>query len=440
MIIQNCLSKRLRRFVLREDTFTHAALLTKARALEVSEEQAMDMEKNLISAESQPSQQTVHIVTRNRPVQQKPQPQNRRRPNSGKCRNCGYTWPHTKSPCPAQGQQCHNCGKPNHFSKVCSSKQKPQSQRNIPAKNICPISNVSATTPTPSHSDDEYLFTLTEKKRTSPVVDVKINNCPVNMILDTGASSSTIIDQVTFAQISAKGKIRLQKSAAQLFAYNTKKPLKTLGQFTATIESKQRVTVADIHVISGIAGCLLSFKAASDLSLLTLHINTVQDCPLTSEYIAACYHQIFDGIGQLKDFEVQLHIDSTVPSVAQNARRIPFHMRQKVATVLEELEKQDIIESVEGPTSYVSPIVVIPKKDGNVRLYVDMRMPNRAIQRECHQSPSVDDLIHALNGAQLFSKAPSTRVRFQMKTQHYFCVLAYRLHENGKSVNENATF
>ena len=38
------------------------------------------------------------------------------------------------------------------------------------------------------------------------------------------------------------------------------------------------------------------------------------------------------------------------------------------------------------------------------------------------------------------SQAPSTRIRFQMKTQLYFCVLAYRLHENGKSLNENATF
>ena len=37
------------------------------------------------------------------------------------------------------------------------------------------------------------------------------------------------------------------------------------------------------------------------------------------------------------------------------------------------------------------------------------------------------------------SQAPSTRIHFQMKTQLYFCVLAYCLHENGKSVNENAT-
>ena len=33
-----------------------------------------------------------------------------------------------------------------------------------------------------------------------------------------------------------------------------------------------------------------------------------------------------------------------------------------------------------------------------------MRMPNRAIQREQHPSPTIDDHINAVNGAIVFSK------------------------------------
>ena len=51
-----------------------------------------------------------------------------------------------------------------------------------------------------------------------------------------------------------------------------------------------------------------------------------------------------------------------------------------------------------------SPLVVIPKKDGDVRLCVEMRMPNKAIQRERHPMPTVDDLIHKLDGATVFTK------------------------------------
>jgi len=68
------------------------------------------------------------------------------------------------------------------------------------------------------------------------------------------------------------------------------------------------------------------------------------------------------------------------------------------------LECLDIIERVESATPYVSPLVVSPKKDGDVRLCVDMHLPNKALRRERHPSPTVDDLINLLNGATLFSK------------------------------------
>ena len=114
--------------------------------------------------------------------------------------------------------------------------------------------------------------------------------------------------------------------------------------------------------------------------------------------------KLFNGIGCLRNFEVKLHIDERIPPVAQAARRIPFHMRHKVSEGLNELEKQDIIERVDCPTPYISPLVVIPKKDGSVHLCVDMRIPNKAVQRTRHPSPTIDDLIHIMNGATVFSK------------------------------------
>ena len=45
-----------------------------------------------------------------------------------------------------------------------------------------------------------------------------------------------------------------------------------------------------------------------------------------------------------------------------------------------------------------------PEKNGDVRICVDTRMANKAIDRERHPTPTVDDLIHTLNGATVFSK------------------------------------
>ena len=62
---------------------------------------------------------------------------------------------------------------------------------------------------------------------------------------------------------------------------------------------------------------------------------------------------------------------------------------------------QDLIEPVYGPTPWVSPIVPVPKKNGSgeIRICSDARHANKAILRERHITPTVDDLIVRLNGA-----------------------------------------
>lgn len=115
---------------------------------------------------------------------------------------------------------------------------------------------------------------------------------------------------------------------------------------------------------------------------------------------------MFDGIGNLKNKQIQLHIDKNIQPVTQPHRRIPFHVRKQVEQELKKLEALDIIEKVDGPTPWVSPIVVTPKpkKPGDIRLCVDMRRANTAIQRERHVTPTIDDMILDLNGAKVFSK------------------------------------
>ena len=78
----------------------------------------------------------------------------------------------------------------------------------------------------------------------------------------------------------------------------------------------------------------------------------------------------------MKDFAVKLHIDETVVPVAQKVRLMSFSIRKRVAKKIHELLEKDIIEKVEGPTPWVSPIVVVPTSSGDVRICVDMRQAN----------------------------------------------------------------
>ena len=102
-----------------------------------------------------------------------------------------------------------------------------------------------------------------------------------------------------------------------------------------------------------------------------------------TEQILSEYADRFEGIGKVKDVQVKIHVEESVAPVAQQHRRIPFHMRKKAEDELKRLEDLDIIERVEGPTPWISPIVVAPKpkKPDEIRICVDMRLPNEAVKR-----------------------------------------------------------
>lgn len=250
--------------------------------------------------------------------------------------------------------------------------------------------------------------------RELPRAEVCISGHSISMVIDTGASINIISEQ-DFAKI--KPRPHLSSTGVEIFAYGAKRPLPILGKFKGSVTAvdESKFVTASFYVVSGksYASSLLSYTTASGIGLVTLH-NTVHNIAPSppshrDQYrtdIISRYPTLFHGIGKLKDQQVQLHIDPSVPPVAQSHRRLPFHLRTKVEQELRDLEEADIIERVEGPTPWISPIVVTPKpnRPDKIRLCVDMRVPNKAITRTRICTPTVDDVIHRLNGAVVFSK------------------------------------
>ena len=134
------------------------------------------------------------------------------------------------------------------------------------------------------------------------------------------------------------------------------------------------------------AGSLWDKKTATALGLLQVgpeQPSTINQITVGSTQAIVDKHDTaFRGVGRLKDYQLRIHIDPEATPVAQPQRHVPFHVRKDVEKKLQELQDLDIIEDVEGPTPWVSPLVAVPKSNDNVRVCVDMRCANEAVIRE----------------------------------------------------------
>jgi len=312
-----------------------------------------------------------------------------------KCYRCGYDGHiQTDSKCPARDKTCNKCSGIGHFSSMCKTK---------PANNMNKVRTVSdETAKNTDHVD--YAFTVQGGKHlvTTPV---NVGGVNIDVLVDSGATCNVVTESMWTEMTRSHVVCTSKKESRTLYAYGTHK-LDVVGTFVALTSVGDKSVYAEFIVVRGEDCCLLGRQTSIQLGLLWLKpdVSAVRDGMNTVTEIVQKYEDIFKGVGKLNDFQLKLHMNDNVTPVAQSARRIPYAMRKKVEAKVAELEKMDIIEKVEGPTSWVSPIVIVPKHSGDIRMCVDMRIANTAIERERHPIPTVDEVLSDLNGATVFSK------------------------------------
>ncbi len=111
-----------------------------------------------------------------------------------------------------------------------------------------------------------------ESDKSGTTVTAKISDHKCGLLVDTGASVN-VMDEKTFRQIPSSP--ILEKTSVKVYSYNSNNPVKLLGKFEATVETKKRITVATFYVTEGNSGSLLGSETAQELCLVTFHINPV---------------------------------------------------------------------------------------------------------------------------------------------------------------------
>ncbi|XP_052809097.1 uncharacterized protein K02A2.6-like [Mya arenaria] len=132
-------------------------------------------------------------------------------------------------------------------------------------------------------------------------------------------------------------------------------------------------------------------------------VNNVMTDAERKQDLCKKFPKCFDGIGNLKDYQLHIPVDNDIEPVVQPLRRVPYGLREKLEKKIDELEELDIIEKVNTTSKWVNPIVVVPKKH-DIRLCIDMRRANEAVKRERYPIPTTEEVLQDPNNSTVFSK------------------------------------
>jgi len=101
------------------------------------------------------------------------------------------------------------------------------------------------------------------------------------------------------------------------------------------------------------------------------------------------------------DAEIKLKLKEDKPFYF-SVTRPSYAERKELRALLDSLLEQEIIRPSES--EYASPIVLVRKKTGDLRLCVDYRELNKLLIRDHYPLPNVEDLIDSLHGKKYFTR------------------------------------
>ena len=324
------------------------------------------------------------------------------------CRSCGRKHDFGKRElCPAFGKTCNKCGKPNHFAVKCRS-QRTRMVRVIEEDDE--EEEVYQTSTPGSHVDDSQCVTLKL---------VESGNF-LRFQVDTGAQCNVVPLDLYKKATKDHSLAQVKPVSQKITAYGGSE-LRVVGKVLLRVRRGEVQCRLDCKLVDqqGIRP-LLGRKACLGMNIMAyldndqLNKPTVQNAEvyavhdqnsssLAKEQLIKKYPGVFsDGVGLLEG-EYHIRLDSQVTPVQHAPRRVPVAYRESLQKSLDDLVGEDVLAPVTSPMKWVNSMVAVPNPDGQMRICLDPKDLNEAVQREHYQIPTIEEVATRLHGAKLFT-------------------------------------
>ena len=159
-----------------------------------------------------------------------------------------------------------------------------------------------------------------------------------------------------------------------------------------------------------------SDPSSDSVSGSNYHSLSITDLPLTQDKVESTYADVFQGLGKFPGEPYKLRLKPDAVPVKHRPRKVPVHLQDAFHEEVERLVKIDVLEKVTEPTEWVNSFVIVEKVidssnahspnhviKKSIRLCIDPKDLNEALEREPYYSRSIDELISMFAGAKVFT-------------------------------------
>ena len=386
-------SSEIQRKLLSEEELKFIKAVEIARACEAAEKQA-----STFTHGAAPSSHKINVIPRKEFGER-----GERKPAPKPCFRCGEN--HSPQTCRFKDQQCRNCSKTGHIAKVCrkSKKNSTESRKNgVHRVNVIPAK-------AKQEAEELALFNIKQMTTDDPiVVNLTINDVPISMELDTGASVSICSEEIWREKFSDVG---LHPSDVKLNTYTGEK-LNVLGQAQVRIKYEGQSAEVPVMVIAGGGPALFG---RNWLNSIKLNWGSIKRVTRELDHILSDHKQVFEeGLGTLKGVKANLSVKADSNPKFFKPRPVPFALKDKIGEELDRLEGMGVLEKVEY-SEWAAPIVPVKKPDGSIRLCGDYKVTiNPVLEVDQHPLPNPEELFVTLSGGKKFSKLDLTQAYQQI--------------------------
>ncbi|CAG9770307.1 unnamed protein product [Ceutorhynchus assimilis] len=343
-----------------------------------------------------------------------------------RCAFCGLSTCEDRAKCPAKSSICRACAKRGHWSVMCRNKKSVRAVEHSDSELSSEEQeqqNVSQVTKD-ENGVGNFIGQVYLDKQDRWYVDILLDNKhKIPFFVDTGADVSCFPYELLPDEFISK------LILCEPVGASDNHRLDTVGKIKVNLTYEGKTNQETVYVVRKLRQPILGRNAIISFKVLNFPTKNVclisdynfncrknQDSlsKFTLESISRQFQGIFSEIGQFKNkMSIQIKPNAK-PFVQSVPRTVPLALLPKLKTELDRLLKLNIIEPIETPTTWVSPIVCVDKGD-TVRLCCDYTKLNESVLRSHFPLPKIEHTLSQLSGSKYFSKLDTTSGFYQIK-------------------------